>query len=375
MRLLWHSHSPAAPTGYGTPTALWLPALRDMGHEVTCSAFHGQTERTTSYQGIPVVNTDDGRYGATRLAELAKATKPDIIVTLMDIWALPPGVTDSLRIPAVNWIPVDTDPLSTLDEQYFRRNRGFPVAMSEHGGRMLAAAGLDGAAIPYAYDPAVFHPDAADRVRARRDAGLDGKFAVGINATPVERKAWPEQLEAYARLWREHPGDVILLARTSPSVQGIARDLGLPPEAIRWTAPGDTGQAGLASWYRTLDVLSACTYAEGFCLPVLEAQACGTPAIVTDAPPVSTETGLPGRHVACEPLWNPMHQAWWHRPSVTALHEALEAAYAAPASERAAASTAAAAHARKYAISAVAPWWAALLEERAAAGTFNFQLR
>ena len=343
-----------------------------MGHEVTCSAFHGQAERTTLYQGIPVVNSDDGRYGATRLRELAAGA--DIIVTLMDIWALPPAALNAAGVPVVNWIPVDTDPLSTLDEQYFRRSRGFPVAMSEHGGRMLAAAGIDGAAIPYAYDPAVFRPDDGDRARARQDAGLDGTFTIGINAAAVERKAWPEQVEAYARLRREHPGDVILLARTSPEIQHIARDLGIPPEAIRWTAPEDT-QAGLASWYRSLDVLCACSLAEGFCLPVLEAQACGTPVITTDAPPVSTEAGLPGRHVACEPVWNPMHKAWWHRPSVTALHEALEAAYAAPASERAAASTAAAAHARKYAISAVAPWWAALLEERAAAGTFNFQLR
>ena len=297
------------------------------------------------------------------------------------IW--PSSTTRGLPIAA----PIIPTAVATSSKNWVQREAyDEPIASTGAGGPSsksrgsvssgpAAAAGLDGAAIPYACDPAVFRPDAADRVRARRDAGVDGTFTVGINAAAVERKAWPEQLEAYARLWREHPGDVILLARTSPSVQGIARDLGLPPEAIRWTAPGDTGQAGLASWYRTLDVLSACTYAEGFCLPVLEAQACGTPVIVTDAPPVSTETGLPGRHVACEPLWNPMHKAWWHRPSVTALHEALEAAYAAPASERAAASTAAAAHARKYAISAVAPWWAALLEERAAAGTFNFQLR
>ena len=40
----------------------------------------------------------------------------------------------------------------------------------------------------------------------------------------------------------------------------------------------------MAGWYRSLDVLSACSYGEGFGLPILEAQACGSPAIVTDAP-------------------------------------------------------------------------------------------
>ena len=201
---------------------------------------------------------------------------------------------------------------------------------------------------------------------------MDGKFAVGINAAAVERKAWPEQIEAYARLWREHPGDVILLARTTPDGPVPAALRGLPAGAVRLISPG-VPQAGLASWYRSLDVLSACSYAEGFCLPVLEAQACGTPVIVTDAPPVSTETGLPGRHVACEPLWNPAHNAWWHRPSVTALHEALEAAFSARRDP--APSLDAAAHARKYAVSEIAPLWAALIRERATAGTFTFQLR
>ena len=343
-----------------------------MGHEVTASAFHGATARTADYQGIPVIDTDDGRFGASRLRDLAAGA--DMIVTLMDIWALPPAVLDGLRIPVVNWIPVDTDPLSILDREYFRRSRGFPVAMSEHGAAMLAGAGIAGAAIPYAYDPAVFFPDDADRERARADAGLDGMFVVGINAAPVERKAWPEQLEAFARLRREHPGEVILLARTSAGtgLPAVARDLGLPPEAVRWETPG-TGQAGLASWYRSLDVLSACSLAEGFCLPVLEAQACGCPVITTDAPPVSSEAGLPGRHVACEPLWNQVHRAWWHRPSVAGIREALEAAFA--ARHDPAPSAAAAAHARRYAVSEIAPLWVALLEERAAAGTFTFELR
>lgn len=345
-----------------------------MGHEVIASAFQGHPAGQPDYQGIPVRNTDDGKCGGTRLAGLAAVVKPDMIITLMDIWALPP---DALRFPAVSWFPVDTDPLSVLDEQYLRHSRAFPVAMSEHGGRMLADAGVDGAAIPYACDPAVFSPDDADRAATRLEKGLDGTFAVGINAANVERKAWPEQLLAYARLWREHPGQVILLARTAPDgmtdLGAITRRLNLPGEAVRWITPGSS-QAELASWYRSLDVLSACSLAEGFCLPVLEAQACGVPVITTDAPPVSTEAGLPGRHAACEPAWNPVHKAWWYRPSPAAIHEALEAAFAAR-DDRAGASAAAAAHARRYAVSEIAPRWAALLEERAAAGNFTFQLR
>ena len=68
MKILWLSHSPFALTGYGTPTALWLPALRDMGHEVTAAAFHG---RPGEYRGIPVLDARDGRFGMTAAAEMA----------------------------------------------------------------------------------------------------------------------------------------------------------------------------------------------------------------------------------------------------------------------------------------------------------------
>ena len=359
-RVLWHSHSPLAATGYGTPTALWLPVLRDLGYEVTASAFTGQSMDFT-LGGIEVINTAENEFTGRPLADLAARIKPDILITLMDIWVYPPHVIDQTGIPAVNWIPVDTTPLSVLDERYFRQSTAFPVAMSEYGARTLEAAGIDAAAIPYAFNPAVFRPDQADRDTARREAGLDGKFTVGINAANVERKAWPEQLSGYARLWREHPGEVVLLARTSREgavdLAAVVRALGLPPEAIRWGFCGDLNGPSLASWYRTLDVLCSATCAEGFCMPVAEAQACNTPVIVTDAPPVSEEAGRHGRKVPCEPAWHQGHQAWWHRPSVTGIHQALEDALAAERGD-------VTGHVEQYKIGNVAPLWAALIEKR-----------
>ena len=188
-----------------------------MGHEITVSAFSGMTARTSEYQGIPVVNSGDGRCGVTRLPGLAAGH--DMIITLMDIWALPPGVLGGLRIPAVHWFPVDTSPLSVRDERWFRYSPGYPVAMSEHGGKMLAAAGLDGAAIPYAYDPAVFRPDDGDREKARREAGLDGKFAVGIKFAVV----FGRRRRDYAVLSSQRSSEYLVCYRNS-----IAIDLRMP---------------------------------------------------------------------------------------------------------------------------------------------------
>jgi glycosyltransferase involved in cell wall biosynthesis len=355
-------------TGYGTPTALWLPRLRELGHEVTAAAFLGQPQEVSLYKGIPVWNADDGKFGATVLAGIAEACRPDVIITLADAWVFEPGALDGAG-KIGHWMPVDASPLSALDRTYLEGSRAVPVAMSEYGARTLGEAGFPAPCVPYAFDPEVFCPDEADRKATRARLGLDGMFAVGINAANVERKAWPEQLAAFARLWRASAGQVVLLANVSQSgpvpVAAIAAGLGLPDEAIRWSAPGLMDQPALASWYRALDVLSACSYAEGFGLPLAEAQACGTPVIVTDAPPVSTEAGLPGRKVACEPVWT-FHQAWWHRPLIASLYGALADAFSARA-DRGEGSAAAVEYAAWYAVDVVAPMWGPVLE-RVAAG-------
>jgi glycosyltransferase involved in cell wall biosynthesis len=349
MRICWHSHSPLLATGYGKPTALWLPKLRDMGYEVMATAFHGLEEKDTFFQGIPVVNADDGKYGATVLKDIATFNNVDAVITLMDVWALDPGTLKGMR--AFHWFPVDTDPLSALDDAFFRKAEGLPVSISQQGERLLSEAGFKGVSVPYSYDQRVFYPDDSRRERARRDQALEGYFVVGINAAPVPRKAWTEQLSAFSRLQRNHPGEVVLLINTSDDP---TPGLKLPPDAFRWT--GGLDDAEMADWYRMLDVLSACSYAEGFGLPILEAQACGTPVIVTDAAPVNEEPGLLARKVTCKPLWNQMHHAYWHQPSVAAIHEALEDAFA--KRERDPAITE---YVQKYTVDAVAPQWDAVL--------------
>ena len=39
---------------------------------------------------------------------------------------------------------------------------------------------------------------------------------------------------------------------------------------------GMIAEEAMASWYNGLDVLSLCSYGEGFGLPLIEAQACGS---------------------------------------------------------------------------------------------------
>ena len=75
-----------------------------------------------------------------------------------------------------------------------------------------------------------------------------------------------------------------------------------------------------------LDVLAGCTYAEGFGLPIIEAQSCGVPVITTNASSMP-ELNPYGISIDGEPFWNGVHQGWWIRPSIPQMVDALNRAY------------------------------------------------
>ena len=368
MKILWHSHSPRVKTGYGTPTALLLPRFRDLGHEVIASAFFGESEELSSFEGIPVYNTNDQKLGATVLKQLADMVQADLIITHMDAWALDPDAINAIRRKVAHWSTADTNPLGELDRAYYSRSASSRLCMSRFSARMLTEGGFPALYVPYAFDPAVFYPDDVGRKELRESSGLDDTFIVGINSANVERKGWPEMLQAFARFQKQHPGDVALFANTTHNhtgalpLAGIAQKAGIPPESVLWGIPGLTSQTQLASWYRTIDVLMACPYGEGFGIPLLESQACGTPVITTDMPPLNDEVATPGWHAASEPLWSTMHQSWWRRPSIAAIHECLEKAFTSRG-DRAAPSQAAVSHASTYTVSNVIPAWADVIEQ------------
>jgi glycosyltransferase involved in cell wall biosynthesis len=83
----------------------------------------------------------------------------------------------------------------------------------------------------------------------------------------------------------------------------------------------------MADIYSTFDVYMMLTRGEGFGIPIIEAQATGTPVIVTDftAPRDLVGSGwkIPSIGKRLTPL-----VSWWAEPSVDAAVDALEEAYA-----------------------------------------------
>lgn len=296
MRLLWHSVDPRWGTGYGTQTSVWVPRIASLGYEVAISAFAGAPQGLTEWRGHPVYPGGDDRYGADRLADHAKHFGADLVITLMDAYALDPEPwADKLAGRVAQWMPIDADdghgligrPISFLDHMRLLQSAAQPIAMSRYGDRQLRLAGHRPFFVPHGIDCQVFRPP-EDKAADKAAAGLEGQFVIGINATNIgnlNRKAWPEQLAAFAKFHRRHP-DTVLLAHTVKGAAGkaglnlgrLVSDMGLAG-AVRFTdeysyKAGLISQAQIAATYGLMDLYSGCTMAEGFGLPVMEAQAC-----------------------------------------------------------------------------------------------------
>ena len=329
MKILWHSNAPFTPTGYGVETALFVPRVASLGHEVTISAPYSFAGSPLMWGDHLVLGGAHDSYGNDVLAGHYQAHRPDLLITLCDVFALAPSASDIVRMSAAHWMPVDCLPAGDQDIAVLRDGAGTPIAMSKFGQRVLEDEGCDPVLyVPHGVDCALFAPGEPH----------EGPFTIGINAANKDkspRKGIPEQMLAFARFRERHPEARLALhtASVSPhgvNLQALANRLGIAdavdfPDLYSY-ATKVIGQDVMADWYRGLDVLSNCAFGEGFGLPVLEAQASGIPVVVTDCSSMSELHGA-GWKVNGEQFWAEGHNSWWIQPYPRAVEAAYEAAW------------------------------------------------
>ena len=339
MRVLWHSCAPWLGTGYGTQTALWTRYLAGAGHQVAISSYYsGREPARDQWEGITVFPPPapvENLPAHACLAATVQAWQPDVVVVLADIWVM--DFTAVGDVPVLAWMPIDCEPLSIGDARALYTSDVIPVAMSEHGVAMLERAGVPSPAyVPHAIDTSVWVPD-MDRAGLRLAFGIPaGYLAIGANYNNIDpvRKATPELFRAFAEFHARHPASVLFahtLAEQDKSLDQrvLAKTLGIT-DHVRFADQDRVHYGGYSTldmihWYNAMDVIANATYGEGFGLPALEAQACGTPVILSDGTTGRQLRG-PGWLVQTEPWWNLTHAAWWHRPSIHGLKKALTAA-------------------------------------------------
>ena len=364
MRILIHSNAPWVATGYGNQTDKLIKIFKSLGHEVAVSAFYGLAGREIVMNGVKVYPGGIEPYGTDVIAHYARNFKADIVITLIDNWVMNNGRNrwwEGLRwIP---WAPVDHDPLpppvySSLADKDGKLVPYKLLAYSKHGQQAYGRCGLKADYIPHCIDtdddyyPAVDEQGAyIARATVREQLGLpiaSDAFMVTMvaaNKGTPSRKGFAEAIEGFGRFFDKHRNAVLYLhTEATGAYQGVSIPelrgqihamlmseglVGLPRGAVivcdqdqyKMSFPTDYMRA----IYNASDVLLSPSYGEGFGIPIAEAQACGTPVIVTDWTAM-TELCHSGYKVDGQRMYD-VQGSWYKVPSVKGIVKGLEWAF------------------------------------------------
>lgn len=307
-----------------------------MGHEVAISAYHGHEGAPGEWQGHQIFPRGLHPYGGDIVGMHAKAWGADLVITLMDIWALPMDTLQDFKVAA--WMPVDTDPLGELDMKALRDKKDIvPIALTRFGQNNLIEAGWKNTLyVPHGIDTEVFRPP-LDRKELRKAHGVDDYFVIVMNAANMDehRKGYPEQFAAFARMHASYPDTVMMVhaAEVAPwgiNLRELAASLGVE-DSVQFVSQYDyvagTVEPGMiAATLGAADLFSNCAYAEGFGLTPLEAMSCGVPTVVTEGSAM-TEVCEPAWKVGFEPQYKHKQRAWWHKPRIDDIEKVYRQAY------------------------------------------------
>jgi glycosyltransferase involved in cell wall biosynthesis len=329
--LIW-SVDPRVRTGYGIQCGLLALELRAAGYHVTIGAIAAaEKNRNRPWKSIPVYYVGGrGTHGADVLAATAERFNADLVLFLFDSFMIDARAIDALpeQMKAACWCPVDAfnvrGGLPVLYRGMLRlAPRAVPLAMSRFGEQLFRDDGFDPLYVPHMIDTSVFRP--MDQAELRAEHGVPaGAFVITLCAANSElvRKNFPGQFDAFRRAAQE---DWLLLVHSRVDghraggwdLQDLAEYYGIA-DKVRFADPekyrkGAYTEADMAEWYNLGDLHTQCTLAEGFGIPLIEAQACGLLVVATDSSAMSELVGE-GLAIPAEPFMSPLIRAEWAVP-------------------------------------------------------------
>jgi glycosyltransferase involved in cell wall biosynthesis len=337
-KLIWHSNAAFAPTGYGQQTAVFASRLKEH-YDLVVSSFFGLEGSSINWNGITHLPGIGTSYGNEAIREHAAMffdgdLRGGLVLTLMDVWVLESRIWQQLNV--ASWVPVDHEPCPGPVRAFFERTGATPIAMSRFGEEQLQD--LDPLYVPHGIETDTYKPQPKDE--AREQVGLPkDEFIVGMvaaNKGNPSRKCFAEAFQAFAEFHRKHPDSRLYLHTEitgrfqGVDLQALLHATGVPLEKVSFADQYrqvymPIKPETMARLYSSMDVLLAPSAGEGFGIPVVEAQSCGVPVIVSD---FSAQPELVGAGWTVEGIkhYTPIG-SWQFKPSVPSITDALEDAY------------------------------------------------
>ena len=351
-RIFWVSNAPWAATGYGQQTAQATTRLQK-DYEVAIGSNYGLEANSTYWasENGPIYIYPRGHDQWSNDIMPAHAQDwfsknkdvDNLIVTLFDTWVFKGPKWSEFKV--ASWVPVDHTPVPPAVALWNRKPNVIPLAMSKYGQQMLENQGIGSFYIPHGientFEPTETISIGNEKITGRKFIGVpEDAFLVGMNAANKgvypNRKAFGENFLAFSQFAQDKT-NAFLYVHTDPaaSMGGIdlthlAQAVGLKEEQVifadRYNLRSGFSQKLLAALYTSFDVLLATSMGEGFGIPTVEAQACGTRVIVSDFA-ASSELCGDGWKIGGQPVWDAPQLSWFHVPYVDQIISALKEAY------------------------------------------------
>lgn len=343
-----------APTGYGNQVTHLIDRMKRHKMDVALLANYGLEGRfdkiKTRFGTVPAYPRGYAQYSQDVIPlwhdhfTSQHSGKPRALLTLFDVW-----IYNQLKFddPIIAWVPLDHVSLPPDVATFLMRENVTPVTMAPHGQRQLEAAGIKSTYIPHAIDMNVNKPTfEVDGVPTRKFMGIaDDAFLITMVSANkangiVHRKGFGEALTAFAAYQKENPKAHLYL-HTEPGnafggfvIPRILKALGIPPESVT-VADSNMLRVGypqevVSAILTASDVLLAPSYGEGFGIPLVEAQACGTRIVTGSWTSMIDVAGPSSWAVAGQPFWDETQKAFYQIPFVSSIVEALRQAADAP---------------------------------------------
>ena len=353
------SNSPGQPTGYGQQGAMLVERMVRHGIKVAALSNYGLegTPGELEFAGKKIPHYPRGfkQYSDDVIQpyhEDWKAQNPglsDAVLTLYDVWVFNDLAQRSdFNTRIISWVPLDHMSLPPGVGKFILRPNVTPITMSPHGQRQLEAAGIASTYIPHAIDTKVFKPreKMTDGVNAREYIGVKpDEFLVGVVSANkangiVHRKAYGELILAWSVFLKSYPKSKLYIHSEPTGVMGgfdiptLMQACGVPSESVifpdRDRFRKGYSQEDMAALYSAMDVLANPSYGEGFGVPAVEAQSCGTRVIASGWAASQDLVAEDGFLIQGTPFWDAPQSAWWQVPLAGSLENALVEAYKAP---------------------------------------------
>ena len=346
LRILYSSNAPWAASGYGVQGRSLLPRLADLPEvggrdNIAVFAWYGLQGGIHNVDGFRIYPAGADAYGNDIIGSHAKHFEANVVISLIDVWVMQ-GTAEKVA-PALwcPWLPIDHDP---VPEKVLESLAGahLPLTYSKWGHDLLKQAGIDNHYIPHGLEPTVYRViEDRDVVRRfRRDVfGPQCEHLtviVAANKGFPDRKAFQVQLRAWADFAKDKPGARLYIHTEPTTMYGgldmvkLAAACGIADKVIfpdRYQNFLGLPAEFLAMIYNAADIFMGNSMSEGFGIPIIEAQACGTPVVVTDFSSMPELVRWGYKVPPADRFWTPMHswQAW---PDVTGITDALNMLYA-----------------------------------------------